>query len=307
MTTWRKITENVLNKAETNRTLASYYRDHKDKYMCSNCYNMIVVNRTIVFKEHIIEYKRELKRHRKNDSLSMSESISLLINIIIEREIIGNVPSIVSFFKFQSIVKGKNEQLSFFFDEIKAMTCLEKKNDTERKVLDRFLAYQCYLMCWNQSMIILLWNLKDEKYEKELAIYSFKQLRIEMVTKDFRLSSFFNSIYNASLSKNNRSDKYLEKLDKKLVMKCYIICSNQNFKLTIFKKDILLFVDLMRILINAIDVLSHASIMISQRHFDRKKTTITNNHLFKINSYLESKKNNTLVLKIDDYHNIYTE
>ncbi|KAF0333060.1 hypothetical protein F8M41_017136 [Gigaspora margarita] len=76
ITTFRKITDNVLIKAESNETLASYYRDHKDEYMCSNCYNMIVVNRMSAFKEHAIEWERGLKRHRKDNILSMPESIS---------------------------------------------------------------------------------------------------------------------------------------------------------------------------------------------------------------------------------------
>ena len=52
---WKRITENVLIKAEAKRTLASYYKDHKDEYMCMNCYNVIVVNRSSAFKEHVVE------------------------------------------------------------------------------------------------------------------------------------------------------------------------------------------------------------------------------------------------------------
>jgi len=40
----RRINDNVLLKAEANGTLALYYKDHKDEYMCMNCYNAIVVN-----------------------------------------------------------------------------------------------------------------------------------------------------------------------------------------------------------------------------------------------------------------------
>ncbi|CAG8789725.1 2395_t:CDS:1, partial [Racocetra persica] len=72
-----------------------------------------------------------IKRHREDDSLSMSESISILTNIIVEREIIGNDPPIVSFFKLRSIAESKNGQLGFFFNEIEEMACLEKKNDAE--------------------------------------------------------------------------------------------------------------------------------------------------------------------------------
>ncbi|CAG8667369.1 4434_t:CDS:2 [Cetraspora pellucida] len=68
-----------------------------------------------------------------------------------------------------------------------------------------------------------------------------------MVAKDFRLSSFFDSIYNASLPENNKSDKYLDKFDG--------------------------------VSTDAIDILLHAGITISQRHLDREKAAITDNHL----------------------------
>ncbi|CAG8516451.1 5178_t:CDS:2 [Scutellospora calospora] len=136
-------------------------------------------------------------------------------------------------------------------------------------------------MCWNQYMSILLWNLKDElKNEEEPIIYSFKQLRRKIVAKDFRLSGFFDSIYNASLLKN-RSDKYLIKLDKKLAVEYYIICRNQNSNLTAFKKDISLFVDLMRVSAEAINALLYADLMISRRHLNREKTAIADNHLYR--------------------------
>ncbi|CAG8795613.1 29455_t:CDS:2 [Gigaspora margarita] len=293
----------MLIKAESNGTLASYYRDHKDEYICSNCYNAIVVNGASAFKEHAIEWERGLKRHRKDDILSMLESISLLTNIIFEQEIIGNDPPIVLFSQLRSVAKSKNDQLSYFFNEIEAMVCLDKKSKAEQKELDRSLAFQCYLMCWNQSMAVPLWNLKDkvvendnnitwvesvnilmkllydrEKNNQEPVIYCFKQLRREMVAKNFRLSNFFDSIYNAALPEN-RSSKYLDKLDKKLAIECYIICSNQNSKLMAFKKDISFFIDLVEVSTEAID----------------------------ITLYLESKKSSAFMLNVDDYHNIHTK
>ncbi|RIB26774.1 hypothetical protein C2G38_2029950 [Gigaspora rosea] len=325
-----KITDNVLTKAEANRTLASYYKDHKDEYMCLTCYNAIVVNGSSTYVEHAAKWASVLKR-RRNDNLSISESISLLTNIIFEREVIGNDPSIVTFSQLKLIAKDKNDQLSFFFNEIEEMACLGRKNEAERRALERSLAYQCYLMCWNQCMAIPLWNLRDEstanednlswvdcvniltkllynreKNEQEPVIYSFKQLQKEMVAKEFRLSSFLDSIYNASLPEN-RSSKYLDKLDKKLAVECYVICGNQNSKLTAFKKDTSLFVDLMGVSTEAIDALLYAGITISRRHLDREKSAIADNHPYKVTSYLENKKNNALVLNVDDYHNIHTK
>ncbi|KAF0395030.1 hypothetical protein F8M41_010321 [Gigaspora margarita] len=134
-TTLRKITKNVLDKAEINRTLALYYKDHKDEYMCSICYNAIVVNASSAFKEHAIEWERGLKRQREENNLSMSESIFLLTNIIYEREVMGNDPPIVSFSKFRSVAESKNDRLSFFFNEIEAMACFEKKMRLNKKRL----------------------------------------------------------------------------------------------------------------------------------------------------------------------------
>ncbi|CAG8528596.1 7621_t:CDS:2, partial [Gigaspora rosea] len=276
---WKKITDNVLTKAEANGTLASYYKDHKNEYMCLNCYNAIVVNGASAYVEHAAEWARGLKR-RRNDNISISEFISLLTNIIFEREIIDNDLPIVTFSQLKLIAEDKNNQLSFFFNEIEEMACLEKKPEAERRALERSLAYQCYLMCWNQCMAIPLWNLKDESTANE---DNLSWLRREMVAKDFRLSSFFDSIYNASLPEN-RSSKYLDKLDKKLAVECYVICGNQNAKLTAFKKDISLFVDLMGVSTEAIDALSYAGITISRRHLDREKSAIADNHPHKTSS-----------------------
>ncbi|CAG8832708.1 2321_t:CDS:1, partial [Racocetra persica] len=42
----------------------------------------------------------------------------------------------------------------------------------------------------------------------------------------------------------------------------------------------------------AIDTLSYASIMILQRYLNKEKIAIANNHLYKVVSYLEAKKDN---------------
>ncbi|RIB06454.1 hypothetical protein C2G38_2046776 [Gigaspora rosea] len=326
--TWKKITNNVLIKAEANRTLASYYRDHKDEYICMGCYNAIVVNTASSFKEHALNWDNGLKRHR--NSFSISESISLLTNFIFEREVLDGEPPVFSFSQLRLIAVNKNNDLIFFFDQIEEMACLDKKTEAEKRELERSLAYQCYLMCWNQSRVIPLWNLHEsemgsdyfswvdgvnvlskflydrEKVEQKPAIYSFKELRKEMVAKDIRLSSFFNSIYNATLL-DKKSDKYLDKLDKRLVVECYIICGNQNSKLMAFKEDISLFLDLIGLSAKALDALLHAGITISRRHLDRKKIEIANNHSSLIESYLENNKYNALALNVDDYHNIHAK
>ena len=211
---------------------------------------------------------RGLKRRRNDETFSMSESIALLAKIIYEREVAEENPPVFTFSQLRSIAEIKDERLRLFFDEIEESVCIREKNKEERKELDWSLAYQCYLMCWNRNKSIQLWNLWDEqlaskeftwvdgvailtnllydreKKQKQATIYSFRELRNEMENKDYRLSTFFDSIYNAAnpLEKNG---EYLEKLDKRLALECYFICGNRNSKLTAFKTDASIFLNSM--------------------------------------------------------------
>ncbi|CAG8444926.1 4515_t:CDS:2, partial [Scutellospora calospora] len=209
--------------AESNGTLASYYKDHKDEYMYLNFYNAIIVNRASTYVEHAAKWARGLKRHR-NDNLSMSESILLLTNFIFEKENIGNNLPIVTFSQLKVSAIDKNDQLDFFFNEIEEMACLEKKKSL------------------NEGLLNSLWHTSDE-----------------LAASDDNLSWLINS------------------------------------NLTAFKKDISLFVDLMGVSAEAIDALSYAGLTISQRHLNREKIAIANNHLYRVASYLEAKKNNIVV------------
>lgn len=129
MSEWRKITEDVLKKAEINGTLASYYKDYKGEYICRNCYNAIVVNARDVFKEHSTGSQKRLKRNIDDNRLSISESISLLADIIYQRYVIeGNSP-ITKFSQLRSIIIDKDDRLNSFFDEIELGACIEEKND----------------------------------------------------------------------------------------------------------------------------------------------------------------------------------
>ncbi|CAG8837918.1 30596_t:CDS:2 [Gigaspora margarita] len=119
------------------------------------------------------------------------------------------------------------------------MACLGKKTKAEKRELEV------------DGVNVLFKFLYD--YEK------LQTMRKEMVAKDIRLNSFFNSIYNPTLP-DKKSDKYLDKLDKRLAVECYIICSNQNSKLTAFKEDTSLFLDLMDLFAKALDALSHTAI-----------------------------------------------
>jgi hypothetical protein len=155
------------------------------------------------FQKHAVEWEKGLKRYR-NDNLSMSESVALLADIIFQREVVeGNSP-IVAFSQLRSIIEEKDKRLNSLFDEIEESAHVERKSETERRELNRSLAYQCYLMCWNRNKAILLWDLRNElpageeftwvdgvavltnllydreKKQNQQPIYSFQELRREM-------------------------------------------------------------------------------------------------------------------------------
>jgi len=129
--------------------------------LCKNCYNAIVVNARDIFKEHATGLSKRLKRNVDDDRLSIYESISLLTDIIYQRDVIeGNLP-ITNFSRLRSIITDKDDRLNSFFDEIELGACIEEKNDIERGELNRSLSYQCYLMCWNRNKAIPLWDLNE--------------------------------------------------------------------------------------------------------------------------------------------------
>ena len=101
--------------------------------MCLNCYNTIVVNGASTYVEHAAEWGG-LKRCK--NYLSMAKSISLLTNIIFEREVIGNDPPIATFSQLKVFAVDMNDQISFFFDEIEKIACLERKSEAERRTLE---------------------------------------------------------------------------------------------------------------------------------------------------------------------------
>ncbi|CAG8727789.1 18623_t:CDS:2, partial [Racocetra persica] len=108
---WRKITDDILRKAEAKETLTSYY-------------------------------EKGLKKRRMSDNLSMSESIKLLANIIFQRDVLEKNRSIVDFSWFRAFAEKEDKRLTSFFNEIEAAADVDNKNKDERQELNRSLAYQ---------------------------------------------------------------------------------------------------------------------------------------------------------------------
>ncbi|RIB29457.1 hypothetical protein C2G38_2155386 [Gigaspora rosea] len=147
-------------------------------------------------------------------------------------------------------------------------------------------------MCWNRNRAIPLWDLKDENLKgKEFTWVDGVGNR----DKDHRLSIFFNSIYDAA-NPFERSEEYLEKLDKRLAFECYLICSNRNSKLTSFKTEMSIFLNSMGTAHEAIDAFANAGVTITSRHMDRKKADIAELHDDLVDGYLNKNINRAMIL-----------
>ncbi|CAG8786356.1 30261_t:CDS:2, partial [Racocetra persica] len=210
----------------------------------------------------------------------------------------------------RAFVKKESELLTPFFDKIETAVGMENKNEDERQKLNRSLAYQYEKLkgkefTWVDGVVVLMNLLYDREKKQNLPpLYSFQELRKEIEDKDHRLSIFFNSIYDAA-NPFERSEEYLEKLDKRLAFECYLICSNRNSKLTSFKTEMSIFLNSMRTAHEAIDAFILAGVTITSRHMDRKKADIAELHDDLVDGYLNKNVKRAMILNVDDYHNIH--
>ena len=93
---WRKVTEFVITKGQTNGTLPNYV--HLGATICLNCYNGIVTRSSAIFQQHAqtntkqpetdeideaIENTDEIK---STNSLSFSKAIEMITNMLYTRE-----------------------------------------------------------------------------------------------------------------------------------------------------------------------------------------------------------------------------
>jgi hypothetical protein len=138
---WKKVTEYVIAKGQTNNTLPSYLQ--VGNTICLDCYNGIVVNRTLAFQQHAqasIELSPPppppppvlppLSSPPPPPSvLSFSEAIGIITKILYILENKEKKPTIYSFDDFRAVMEGEDARLKVFFDELYISSNPSSKNE----------------------------------------------------------------------------------------------------------------------------------------------------------------------------------
>ena len=83
---WRTVTDMVMSQGKANKTLPDYVKA-KD-IICLHCYNAIVVNVSSEFQQHALKRRRhrEPETSNENDTLSFSQAIGIITDILYKRE-----------------------------------------------------------------------------------------------------------------------------------------------------------------------------------------------------------------------------
>src|SRR6266542_6536201 len=163
---WKKVTENVIAKGQTNKTLPSYIQIGDT--ICLNCYNGIVVNCSYALQQYAL----------KSSPLSsvpistptpppppVSSSLSPLLLLqspppppstlffFKATEIITNIlyynkkekkPTIYLFYEFHMVMEGEDERLKSLFNELYLSSNPFSKNGDSQAQAKKQLLYVCY-------------------------------------------------------------------------------------------------------------------------------------------------------------------
>src|SRR6185369_4113673 len=120
---WRKVTEHVISKGQTNKTFPNYVQ--LGDTICLNCYNGIITRSAIEFQQHALEQSHhnepeiyiEASSKDNNNNLTFSQAVGIVTDILYEREHKG-LPPIWIFKEFRAVMELEDKRLKYFFDEL---------------------------------------------------------------------------------------------------------------------------------------------------------------------------------------------
>src|SRR5215216_8129114 len=146
-----------------------------------------------------------------------------------------------------------------------------------------------------------------EKKEKELPIYDWKLLRIDMESKNPNLRPFFNMLEKLiNPSSRGLVDQTVVQRQKGLSFLCYFLAGIGHKHISSLRKDIAMFLDHSGTSDRAIDSLSNMQLSSTSRENQREKNAISLIHRDNVTKELLKYQNNAIVVNIDDYHNIHS-
>ena len=143
---WRTVTDMVMSQGKANKTLPDYVKA-KD-IICLHCYNAIVVNVSSEFQQHALKRRRhrEPETSNENDTLSFSQAIGIITDILYKRER-EELPPVWAFEELRTLMESEDKRLKSFFDELYLSTNPSTKNKDTRRKVSKQLVFLCYYLC----------------------------------------------------------------------------------------------------------------------------------------------------------------
>ncbi|CAH1769119.1 107_t:CDS:2, partial [Entrophospora sp. SA101] len=149
---WRKVTEHVISKGQTNKTFPNYVQ--LGDTICLNCYNGIITRSAIEFQQHALEQSHhnepeiyiETSSKDNNNNLTFSQAVGIVTDILYEREHQG-LPPIWIFEEFRAVMELEDKRLKYFFDELYLSINPLKKSKSTMENVSKQLVFLCYFIC----------------------------------------------------------------------------------------------------------------------------------------------------------------
>jgi len=155
-----------------------------------------------------------------------------------------------------------------------------------------------------KSMAKILYEREHSK--KEEPIYLFDEMRRMFQEIDPGLKDFFNHLYSAArpLKCNEQTMNRMKKL---MVFICYLLASLNNTKINSFKFDLGFYLDSVGTSNEGLNTMANLGASTTSRSIGRKKKRMSDSHGEYVEKALTKYSENSLVLNIDDYHNIHVQ
>jgi len=223
---WKKVTEYVITKGQTNNTLPRYIQIGDT--ICLNCYNGIVVNCSLIFQQHALESSTSPLVSIPTQVpppppvldppptpplppvLSFSKAIETITKILYTREKKDKKSTIYSFDEFRAIMKEKDVRLKLFFEELYLFSNPSSKNENSRVQAKKQLLFVCYFLCGIRNKFV-----NDAKGELTMYLDSTGVSNASIDTlADLGVTTTSRTI---SRHKTNVSDDHAKTVDSKLV------------------------------------------------------------------------------------------
>ena len=166
-TNWRKVTEFIISKGQTNSTLPDYV--HLGDTICLNCYNGIVTKCSAIFQQHAQTNMNETDEI-EIESIPFSKAIEMITNILYVRENREKKSTLYTFYEFRAVMeredatKWKRIYKSFEFQQHAQANETDESSSTNS------------ILSFSKAIEVISGILYVRENEEKPTLYSFDEL-----------------------------------------------------------------------------------------------------------------------------------